>query len=77
MRTIGLDEVIYSALAEEADRNGLTIETLAAEAIESWLGEAEIDDAERAEIERARAEAAESGGVEFEEFFDELLRTQS
>ena len=77
MRTIEVDEILYSALAEEADRNGLTIETLAAEAIESWLDDAEVDDAEVAEIESARAEVAEGGGVEFEEFFDELLGHQS
>lgn len=33
-----------------------------------------MDDADHAEIEHARAEAAERGGIEFEAFFDELLK---
>ena len=70
VRTIQVDAGLYSALAEEADRSGLTVDTLAADAIESWLSDGEIDDAERAEIESARAEAARGDTVEFEAFFD-------
>ena len=40
------------------------------------LAEAAMDEADRPAIERALAEAAEQGGVEFEEFFDKLLRDQ-
>jgi len=73
MRTMSVDDGLYGALEAAANRDGRSVQELLAEAIESWLADAAQDHADYAEIERARAEAAESGGVEFEAFFDELL----
>ena len=33
-----------------------------------------LDDVERAEIDAARVDAAENGGIEVDEFFDQLLK---
>ena len=75
MKTMTLNDSLYSVLEEEACRSGRTVNDLVTEAIESWLADFEVDEEERAEIELARSEAAEQGGVEFEEFFDDLLRS--
>ena len=75
MKTMTLNDVLYSALEEEARRSGRTINDLVTEIVESWLSEFDLDNEERAEIELARSEAAEQGGVEFEEFFDDLLKS--
>ena len=69
-----VDDALYVALEEAARRNDRSVGELINEAIESWL--AEMDNAEHDAIEEARAEATEQGGVEFEAFFDELLRGQ-
>ena len=75
MKTMTLSDGLYSALEEEARRSGRTINELVTEIVESWLSEFDLDNEERAEIELARSEAAEQGGVEFEEFFDDLLKS--
>ena len=73
MKTLTLDDNLYSALEEEAHRVGCTVGELLSDAVSYWLSDAVLDDAERAEIESARAEAAEKGGIEVDEFFDQLL----
>lgn len=73
MKTLTVDDRLYSAMEAEADKSGRPVRDLVTEAIEVWLADSQMDEAERAEIEVARIEAAEKGGVEFEEFFDELL----
>lgn len=75
MKTMTLKDSLYSALEEEARRSGRTINELVTEIVESWLSEFDLDNEEHAEIELARSEAAEQGGVEFEEFFDDLLQS--
>ena len=73
MKTMSVDDSLYSALETASDRSGRSMQELVNEAIVSWLAEAAMDDAEHAAIEDARAEAAEQGRVEFESFFDDLL----
>lgn len=73
MKTMSVDDALYSALEAASGRSGRPVQDLVNEAIESWLAEAAMDEAERAVIEAARVEAAEQGGVEFESFFDDLL----
>ena len=77
MKTMTLSDSLYSALEDEACRSGRTINELVTEVMESWLTDFNLDEEERAEIELARSEAAEQGGVEFEEFFDDLLKSSS
>ena len=74
MKVMSVDEDLYGALEAVADRNGRTVQELVAEAVVAWLEELAADEADHAEIEQSRAEAAELGGIEFEEFFDELLQ---
>lgn len=74
MKVMSVDEDLYGALETVADRNGRTVQELVAEAIVAWLEELAVDEADHAAIEQSRAEAAELGGVEFEEFFGELLQ---
>lgn len=69
MSTVRVEDSLYQALEEAANRNGRPVQDLLHEAIESWLAESAMDDADRSEIERSRAEAARDGGVEFEAFF--------
>ena len=73
MKTMTVDDSLYSALEAEADRSGRRVNDLLTEAIEAWLADSAMDEAEHAEIKSSRSEAAEQGGVEFEKFFDELL----
>ena len=74
MKTLTVDDRLYSAIEAEADKSGRPVGDLITEAIEAWLVDSQLDGTERAEIEAARVEAAEKGGVEFEGFFDDLLR---
>lgn len=74
MKTLMMEDDLYEALEGEAHKVGCTVGELVAEAVSSWLADAELDEGERAEIDTARAEAAEVGGVEADEFFDRLLR---
>ena len=73
MKTMSVDDGLFSALEAAAEISGRTVQELVDEALVSWLADAAMDDAEYAVIEKARAEAAEQGGVDFELFFDELL----
>ena len=74
MITMSVDDELYGALEAAAGRNGRPIQELVEEAILSWLADAAMDDADHGKIEHARAEAAKRGGIEFEAFFDELLK---
>ena len=73
MKTMAVDDRLYGAFEAVADRDGRPVQDLVNEALVSWLADAAMDDADHAEIEQAQAEAAETGGVEFEEFFEKLL----
>ena len=64
MKTMSLDDRLYSALEAASSQSGRSIQELVNEAIQSWLAEAAMDDAEYAAIEYVRAEAGEPGGVE-------------
>ncbi len=74
MKTLALDDRLYSALQEYADASGRPINELAAEAIESWLFDDEPDEAELVEIEAAEREYQEKGGMEAGEFFRALRK---
>ena len=77
MKTMSVDDSLYSALEATSGRSGRPVQELVNEAIVSWLAEAAMDDAEHAAIEDVRVETAEQGGVEFESFFDDLLGERS
>ena len=74
MKTLTVDDTLYSAMEAEAAKCGRPVHDLINEAIEVWLAELEMDQAERSEIEASRVEAAEEGGVDLEQFFDNLLQ---
>ena len=74
MKTLTLEDDLYAAMEEEARRSGCTVGEIVSEAFSSWLADAELDEGERAEIDAARAEAAEVGGMEADEFFDQFLK---
>ena len=74
MKALMMEDDLYEALEGEAHKVGCTVGELVAEAVSSWLADAELDERERAEIDAARAEAARMGGVEADEFFDQLLK---
>lgn len=76
MKTMTVDDGLYTALEAAADRNGRPVQELVNEAIGLWLADTAGDEADHAAIESARAEAAEQGGVEFEAFFDSLPRNR-
>ena len=50
MKTLTLDDELYSALEEHAKETGRSISELAKEAIESWLSDDELSESEIAEI---------------------------
>ena len=74
MKTLPLDDKLYSALKEYSEETGRPISDLAAEAIESWLLEEELDETELAQIEAAEREYQEEGGMEAGEFFRSLRK---
>ena len=74
MKTLTLDDKLYSALEEYSEETGRTISDLAAEAIESWLLDEELDEAELAEIETVERDWQENGGMEAGEFFRALRK---
>ncbi len=74
MKTLTMEDDLYTALEEEAHRVGCTVGEIVAEAVSSWLADTRLGERERAEIEAARVEAAEVGGIEADEFFDRLLK---
>ena len=49
MKTLALDDKLYSALEEYSEETGRPVSDLAAEAIKSWLLDDELDEAELAE----------------------------
>ena len=76
MKTLTINDELYSALEGVANRSGQTVSDLVFEAIQVWLDDIATDEADREKIEAARSEAAEQGGVEFEAFFADLLGSQ-
>ena len=74
MKTLTLDDELYSALEEQAQAQGRSISDLAAEAIESWLYDDELDEEELAEIEAAERDWQENGGMEAGEFFRKVRK---
>ena len=74
MKTLALNEDLYSALEERSEETGRPINDLAAEAIQSWLFDDELDEAELAEIEAAEREYQEKGGMEAGAFFRSLRK---
>lgn len=77
MKTMSVDDGLFSALEAAAELSGRTVQELVNEALVSWLADAAMDDAEYTAIKKARAEAVEQGGVEFERFFNELLEERT
>ena len=73
MRSMTVDDSLYSALEAAAERDGRPVQDLLNDAIESWLADAAMDDADHDAVAQARAEFVERGGVEFEGFFSDLL----
>ena len=69
MKTLTLDDKLYTALEEEAIKVGRPVGELLTEAVEQWLLDAELDEAVLGEIESADQEWRENGGVEASEFF--------
>ena len=74
MKTLTLNDELYSALQERSEETGRPIGELVSEAIESWLFDDELDEAELAEIEAAEREYKEKGGMEAGEFFRSLRK---
>ena len=74
MKTLPLDDKLDSALEEYSEETGRPISDLAAEAIESWLLDEELDEAELAEIEAVERDWQENGGMEAGEFFRNLRK---
>ena len=74
MKTLTLNDELYYALEEYSEEIGRPISDFAAEAIESWLFDNELDEAELAEIEAAEREYQEKGGMEAGAFFLSLRK---
>ncbi len=72
MKTMTVDDGLFTALEAAAHRSGRPVQEVVNEAIGSWLADTARDEADHAAIESARAEAIEQGGVEFEASFDSL-----
>lgn len=69
MKTLTVNDELYSDLEEMAQAQGRPISDLAAEAIESWIYDDELDEEELAKIEAAERDWQENGGMEAGEFF--------
>ena len=74
MKTLTLDDKLYTALEEESVKAGRPIRELLTEAVEQWLLDAELDEAELSKVQAADREWCESGGVEASEFFDSVRK---
>ena len=74
MKTLALNDQLYSALEEHSEETGRPINDLAAEAIQSWLSDEELDESELAQIEAAEREYQEKGGMEVAAFFRSLRK---
>ena len=74
MKTLTLNDKLYSALQERSEETERPIGELVSEAIQSWLSDEELDEAELAEIEAAEREYQEKGGMEAGAFFRSLRK---
>ena len=74
MKTLTVNDELYSDLEELAQAQGRPVSELAAEAIESWLYDDELDEEELAEIEAAERDWQENGGMEAGEFFRQVRK---
>ena len=74
MKTLTIDDKLYSALQERSEETERPIGELVSEAIESWLSDEELDEAELADIEAAEREYQEKGGMEAGTFFRSLRK---
>ena len=74
MKTLTIDDKLYSYLQERSEETGRPISDLAAEAIESWLSDDELSESELAEVEAAERDWQENGGMEAGEFFRTLRK---
>ena len=63
MKTLTLDDKLYTALEEEAIKVGRPVGELLTEAVEQWLLDAELDEAELREIESADQEWRQNSGL--------------
>ena len=71
------DEALYSAVEEQADASGRSLEEIVVRAIRYWLEDAEVDDQGRADITAAHREWKERGGMEAHEFFEKLRKEET
>ncbi len=74
MKTLSIDDKLYSALQERSEETERPIGELVSEAIQSWLSDEELDEAELADIEAAEREYQEKGGMEAGAFFRSLRK---
>ena len=74
MKTLTVNDELYSDLEELAQAQGRSTSDLAAEAIESWIYDDELDEEELAEIEAAERDWQENGGMEAGEFFRQVRK---
>ena len=65
------NEDLYDALKEEAVRRGRPAKDIVAEAVQEWL-EVREDEGLQADLAPARAEWQRLGGIEAQEFFQQL-----
>ena len=69
MKTLTLDDRLYSELEDYSEASGRSISELASEAIEAWLADTILSESELKEIEAAELDYLKHGGVEAGEFF--------
>ena len=71
MTVIFEDEALYTALKVEAARKGCHAKDIVTEAVREWL-ETKEDEELQADLDEARREWERDGGVEANEFFDDV-----
>ena len=74
MKTLMLDDKLYTALEEEAIKADRPVGEVLTEAVEQWLLDAELDESELSEIKAADREWRENGGMESGKFFASVRR---
>ena len=57
MKTLTLEDDLYTAMEEEALRVGCTVDEMVSEVVSSWLANIQLDEGERTAVEAARPEA--------------------